>query len=110
MTTPWPDEAALPPLRPVIDVPLPEETEMSDERPTWTFKHPGLSAPATLRVEPAFLDRLGLVFVGIGEWGGEHWTGPHNGTWLNRAQLDEFITQLRAAAAYAETHPEDDDE
>ncbi len=67
----------------------------------WTW-HDNGPVSATLHVEPAFLERLGDVFVRIDR------DGQHLGIWLTRAVMEEFITAMRAAADPPEYDDEDD--
>lgn len=65
----------------------------------WTWRN-DLPNPSSIHVEPAFLDRLGTVFVRIDQ------NGRHEGIWLPPAVMDEFIAAMCAAA----DAPEYDDE
>lgn len=65
----------------------------------WTWRN-NLRNPSSIHVEPAFKDELGAVFVRIDQ------DGRHEGIWLPRAVMEEFITAMRAAA---DAHPEGED-
>lgn len=57
----------------------------------WTWRN-DMREPSSLHVEPAFLDRLGEVFVRIDQ------SGQHLGIWLTREVMEQFIAAMRSAA------------
>lgn len=78
--------------------PLPEFTHPHG----WTWAN-NLRNPSSIHVEPAFKPELGAVFIRIDQ------DGRHEGIWLSREVMEEFITAMRAAADVPEYDDEEGD-
>ncbi len=63
----------------------------------WTWRN-DMPVPSQIHVEPAFLERLGQVFVRIDQ------DGHHLGIWLTRDVMERFITAMRSAADVERSH------
>ncbi len=68
----------------------------------WTWRN-DMRVPSSLHVEPAFKPELGDVFIRIDQ------DGKHEGIWLPRDVMEEFITAMRAAADAPEFDEEGED-